>query len=266
MVEDVVAVRGWDKYLSDRDREVIAKSGYGARQGFGSRPALVIVDVTYSFCGTRPDDTIMDSLDDWHNSCGEEAWAAVDQIATLLPVFREKGLPVVYTTRQEPGGGAFFEGRWKDKNPRFVTSKRPEYRNLVVESLAPGPRDIVVEKMKPSGFHGTPLVNYLIDLNVDSIIVAGVATSGCVRATVVDAASLNFKVSVLEEGTFDRCEASHWMSLFDMDSKYADVVSVADVREFAGGLPTGLFGDQLTQLEGGQMVHAKRVPGANELA
>lgn len=253
----MTAERGWDKYLSDRDREIIAKSGYGARQGFGLRPALLVVDVTYSFCGQRPD-AIMDSLDDWHNSCGQAAWDAVEKIAGLLPVCHRAGIPVIYSTRQEPGDGAFFEGRWKDKNPRFVTSERPPHRNHIVEPIAPGQRDIVIEKMKPSAFHGTPLVNYLIDLNVDSLIVCGVATSGCVRATVVDAASLNYRVAVVEEATFDRVDASHWISLFDMNAKYGDVVSTTEVEQYLDSLDPGLFKEKLDSVVGGQMVRSRR--------
>lgn len=241
------AERGWDRFLSERDRRVIASSGYGARMGLGARPALVIVDVTYNFCGRRPE-AIESSVADWHNSCGEEAWHAIDRIRVLKDFFRERALPVFYTTRQEPGDGPFFEGRWKDKNPRFITEGQPADRNHIVTEIAPDEQDIVIEKTKPSGFYGTPLTGYLIDLDVDSLVVCGVATSGCVRATVVDAVSLNYRVSVVEDGTFDRCEASHWMSLFDMDCKYADVL---DLEEFVTIAPEAYRqAGEFTQLKG----------------
>lgn len=242
---------GWERYLSDRDRSVIAASGYGAPMGLGQRPALVIVDVTYNFCGRRPE-PIEESVTEWHNSCGEEAWAAVDKIAELRSIFHAKRLPVFYTTRQEPGQGPFFEGRWKDKNPRFVSEGLPADRNMIVAEIAPTERDIVIEKMKPSGFYGTPLAGYLIDLGVDSIVVCGVATSGCVRATVVDAVSLNFKTAVIEECTFDRCEASHWVSLFDMDCKYADVLSLEEFASASTAYEAGVFDAQLAGVKGGQ--------------
>src|SRR5690242_20184135 len=94
--------------------------------------------------------------------------------------------------------------------------------------IAPGPRDIVIKKQKPSGFFGTNLASYLTLLGCDSVIVVGTTTSGCVRATAVDAFSLNYRVILAEEGCFDRSEASHAVSLCDMHAKYADVVSTAD--------------------------------------
>lgn len=258
MVAEVAAqVRGWDQFLTPRDREVIAASGYGARMGLGSRPALVIIDVNYNFCGRRPE-PIEQSVEEWHNSCGEEAWAAIDHIVKLKEFFRERSLPVIYTTRQEPGDGPFFEGRWKDKNPRFIRPGQAADRNQIVAEVAPDERDLVIEKMKPSGFYGTPLNGYLIDLGVDSLVVCGVATSGCVRATVVDAVSLNYRVSVIEEATFDRCEASHWVSLFDMDCKYADVLPFAEFAQVAPSAyeKSGEF-PELDQMHGGQWARVR---------
>ena len=107
--------------------------------------------------------------------------------------------------------------------------------------IAPGPRDIVVKKQKPSGFFGTNLASYLTLLGCDSVIVVGTTTSGCVRATVVDAFSLNYRVILAEEGCFDRSEASHAVSLCDMHAKYADVVPTAEVLSYFNRLATGLF-------------------------
>jgi Isochorismatase family len=106
-----------------------------------------------------------------------------------------------------------------------------------VTTIAPGPRDIVIKKQKPSGFFGTNLASYLTLFGCDSLIVVGTTTSGCVRATVVDAFSLNYRVILAEEGCFDRSEASHAVSLCDMHAKYADVDDrVAERRE--GGART----------------------------
>jgi maleamate amidohydrolase len=93
-----------------------------------------------------------------------------------------------------------------------------------VREIAPRDGDIVIRKDKPSVFFGTPLMSYLHELQVDTLLVAGTTTSGCVRATVVDAFSYNFKVVVVEECVFDRGQASHKVNLFDMQAKYADVV------------------------------------------
>ena len=113
--------------------------------------------------------------------------------------------------------------------------------NEIVTMIAPGPRDIVIKKQKPSGFFGTNLASYLTLLGCDSVIVVGTTTSGCVRATVVDAFSLNYRVILAEEGCFDRSEASHAVSLRDIHAKYADVVSTAGVLSYFSQLPAGLF-------------------------
>ena len=96
--------------------------------------------------------------------------------------------------------------------------------NQIVPPISPQPQDIVIRKNKPSAFFGSPLAGYLVDLQADSIIVCGTTTSGCVRATVIDGFSYNFRMSVVEECTFDRGEVSHAMNLFDLNCKYADVI------------------------------------------
>jgi maleamate amidohydrolase len=99
----------------------------------------------------------------------------------------------------------------------------------------------VIKKQKPSGFFGTNLASYLTLLGCDSVIIVGTTTSGCVRATVVDAFSLNYRVILAEEGCFDRSEASHAISLCDMHAKYADVVATAEILSYFNELPADLF-------------------------
>ena len=89
--------RIWDSFLTERDRLVFAASGYGALQGFGQRPALLVIDVNYFFCGDRPE-PILESIKRWRNSCGEDAWPAIKVIRRLIDTAREKGVPVIYTT------------------------------------------------------------------------------------------------------------------------------------------------------------------------
>ena len=99
----------------------------------------------------------------------------------------------------------------------------------------------MIKKQKPSGFFGTNLASYLTLFGCDSVVVVGTTTSGCVRATVVDAFSLNYRVTLAEEGCFDRSEASHAVSLCDMHAKYADVVSTAEILTYFDRLPADLF-------------------------
>jgi nicotinamidase-related amidase len=110
-----------------------------------------------------------------------------------------------------------------------------------VAEIAPQPQDLLCLKQKPSGFFGTNLAAYLQLLGADSVIVTGTTTSGCVRATVLDAFSLNFRVAVAEEGCFDRSQASHAINLCDMHAKYADVVPTAEVIAYVQTLGYDLF-------------------------
>jgi nicotinamidase-related amidase len=239
----------WDRFLTERDRQVFAASGYGARQGFGKRPALLVVDVNYFFCGDRPE-PILESIKRWRNSCGEEAWKGVAAIRRLLDVARPKGIPVIYTTGTQRAD-QWNRGSWAWKNSRTVedVSRKPPAGlpsgQTIVPDIAPGPRDVVIEKEKPSAFFGTPLASYLALLQCDSVILTGTTTSGCVRATVLDAFSLNYRVSIVEEGCFDRSEASHAINLCDMHAKYADVIRLDEALSFLAAYPAGQFADQL---------------------
>jgi nicotinamidase-related amidase len=235
--------RIWDDFLTERDKAFYAASGLGARGGFGKRPALLVVDVSYTFCGEGPE-PILESIKKWRGSCGEEAWAAIEFIKPLLAKAREKGLPVIYSTngfRKDLWDLASWT--WKNtrsvERPRVAVSNRDGHE--IVEAVAPGPQDIVVYKQKPSAFYGTGLASYLTLLGCDSVIVAGCATSGCVRATVIDAFNLNYRVALPEETCFDTTQASHAINLYDMNAKYADVVPTTDVLAFFESLPAGQF-------------------------
>ena len=111
-------------------------------------------------------------------------------------------------------------------------------------------RDIVIRKQKPSVFFGTTLMSYLTELHIDTLIVGGTTTSGCVRATVLDAFSFNFKVSVVEECTFDRGQVTHKINLFDMNAKYADVISLEEAEDYLAELPDNLFKEVGTLVRG----------------
>ena len=232
----------WDQFLTPRDREVFGRSGYGKRAGFGQRPVVLVIDVNYNFVGDRPE-PIEESVKRWRNSCGEEGWQAAERIAQLLECARERGVPVIYSTGIDPRPDGFDRGRWSDKNSRGAedwTAPR-ESGNTIIPPICPQPADIVIAKSKPSVFFGTLLTSYLVDLQADSIIACGTTTGGCVRATVLDGFSYNYRMSVVEECTFDRGQASHAINLFDMHQKYADVVPLADAMAYLSDLPAGLF-------------------------
>jgi maleamate amidohydrolase len=238
-------------YLTERDEEVFGRAGYGSRMGFGARPAIVVVDVIYAFCGEEPE-PILGSIEKYHNSCGEEAWAGIAAIARLLKAGRERRVPIIYTTGcSTPVAGTFGLGRWIDKVPAEAEDVGGR-ANEIVAAIGPRAHDIVIEKTWPSAFFGTNLASYLINLAADTLLVCGTTTSGCVRATVVDAFSYGFRTMVVEEGTFDRGQASHAINLFDMDMKYADVVSLQETVDYVGSLEPGLFDERMPVLAGTQ--------------
>ena len=233
----------WNQFLTPRDKAVFAASGYGARGGFGKRPALVVVDVNWAFCGDKPE-PILESIKRWRNSCGEDAWTALPYIRALIDKCHIKGIPVIYTTGVRRDDN-WDSGSWLWKNTRGNEDRRSYAANLdgneIAAPIAPGPHDLVVYKQKPSGFFGTNLASYLTLLGCDTVIVTGTNTSGCVRATVLDAFSLNYRIALAEEGCFDRSQASHAINLCDMNAKYADVVKTDEVLAFLESLPSGMF-------------------------
>jgi maleamate amidohydrolase len=230
----------WNNFLTERDKAAFAAGGFATRQGFGKRPAVMVIDVNYAFCGEKPE-PLLEAIKSWGTSCGEEAWEGMKAINKVTAAARAKGLPVIYSTGTRRDD-LWDRGAWAWKNKRAAERPRTKLDgNTIVPEVAPQPQDIVIEKQKPSVFFGTPLLSFLVQLGADSLIVTGTTTSGCVRATVIDAFSNNYRVSIVEEGCFDRSQASHAVSLCDMDAKYADVVKLEETLAFIQQLPTGLF-------------------------
>jgi maleamate amidohydrolase len=218
--------RVWDSLLSELDRAVYRDAGYGQRGGGGARPALLVVDVTYDFVGDRPE-PILESIKKFRNSCGEVGWQGMHAIRALLDVARQQHIPIFFTKGMDVDS-ELTRGSWAWKNSRALERGDLAARigNQIPDLIAPQPDELVIQKPKPSAFFGTPLASYLVGLGVDTVLVTGTTTSGCVRATVVDAFSNNFHTVVVEDGVFDRGELPHKANLFDMHAKYADVISL----------------------------------------
>ena len=235
----------WDEIITERDKEVFGLSGYGKRGGFGQRPAVLVIDMNYNFVGDRPE-PILDSVRRFRNSCGEEGWEGVYHTRDLLTEARNKRLPIFYTTGHDGRTAAAF-GRWHGKNRRAVEDFDQKWTkgNEIVAEIAPGEEDVILPKQKPSAFFGTPLASMLNEFHADTLLVTGCTTSGCVRASVIDAFSYNFKVSVVEECVFDRGQASHKINLFDMNAKYADVIPLVEALDYVRGLPDNLYASGL---------------------
>ena len=223
--------RVWDPFLTASDRAALAAAPL-PRVGFGTRPALLLVDLYRAVFGDEPL-PLLEAIELWPSTCGLPAWEALPQIQRLLAAARAAGISVAHVAGSADPGMAGWSDAIHQSAHRstsgFRASERFGRRYDIVAEVAPIPGEAVLRKTAPSAFFGTPLAAHLIHLGIDTLIVAGEATSGCVRATVVDAASFRFRVSVIEECVFDRHEATHAMNLFDMHQKYADVLPLAEV-------------------------------------
>lgn len=234
------------RHLNDDDRRVLETYGFGNCTGAGmtgSRPAVLVVDANYTFVGEERE-PVYEAMKKRRNACGTRAWSAIDALTGVLAAARAKGLPVIYTTGDKRPD---LEKRGARAMKKVAVANATSSRNLrdgneIVDEIAPEADDIVIRKTKPSAFFGTPLLSQLVALRVDSLFITGGATSGCVRASAVDAFSNNYPCTLIADCCFDRFESSHVMSLFDLGAKYAELVSSADAIARIEALPDGLFG------------------------
>lgn len=222
----------WEELLTDRDRRVIANGGYGRTRGLGSRPVLMVIDCQYNYIGDdRPVD---EQQDTWPAGGGAAAWSAIRRISPMLRQARKSAIPVIYTRNVQKRTVRFdsFAGKstW-DKSRSLDDSPG----SAIVTEIAPDDDSLVIDKSYASAFYGTPLMTYLIGLEADTLILCGVSTGGCVRASAVDAASRGFKIAVVEDAVADRIEASHKVALLDLWMKYTDVMASDDVITYLEG-------------------------------
>jgi maleamate amidohydrolase len=218
--------RSWDGFVTEQDKHVYQLGGFGRPGELGKRPAIVMIDVVYHSVGDRPE-PIVESVKKYPASCGENGWRAVEQIAKLLEVARANGVPIVYAVPVERTKDSEY-GRYLDK--MTAVAKRQQIGGHdsidIVEEVAPQPGDRIIRKPKSSAFFKTNLKETLDELGADSILITGCTTSGCVRLTAADAFQYDLKAAVIEECVYDRGQASHAVSLWDMNAKYADVISL----------------------------------------
>lgn len=212
----------WDDLLTDEEREVIRLGKYGQTRGLGCAPAVLIIDCQHNYIGA--DAPITAQQEQWPAGGGERAWAAVRVIGELLPHARETPAPVIYTRNVQKQTARFDMVSAKAGWDHSRTLEGDPSAEIVPE-LAPRAEDIVIDKAYASAFWGTPLLTYLVQLKADSLIVAGVSTSGCVRATAVDGITRGFHTAVVWDGVADRTQLSHKASLLDLWMKYTDLLS-----------------------------------------
>jgi nicotinamidase-related amidase len=218
----------WRNAIPAHERAIYERAGFGRRAGLGSRPALLVIDVQYRTVG-RVALPIEESIErEYPTSCGDMGWRAVAAIHELLGAARSAGIPVMYP--HVAPKAAVDAGRTGEKIPTLMGIDAAGYE--LVTEVAPEPGDVLIPKRHPSAFFATALVSYLVDAGVDTVLITGCTTSGCVRATATDAFAYNFRCAVIEDCVYDRSLMSHHVNLFDIDSKYADVITLPDALAY----------------------------------
>lgn len=195
--------------------EVYAKQGFGQSSGFGQRPALLVVDFVVGFCDP-----------DMYG--GGNILSAVARTKVLLKAAREQGLPIAFTRIVYAADGS-DAGAFCEKVEGLQTFNEDTPMGQVVDDLAPKPGEAIIRKTQPSAFFGTGFSAWLTSKGADTVIVTGATTSGCVRASVVDSMSYNFKTIVATDCVGDRAIAPHEANLFDMGQKYADLLTSDEI-------------------------------------
>ena len=210
----------WRGYVPDAELETYRKGGFAQRIGMGDRVALLNIDTTYMF------------VDPSYSMCGRDMSDVTDAIISLTSLFRRLDLPIYYSRRDDRSHPT-YRGAWNYKlaEPDAFQYARDPRADQWPEPYAPRPVDRIILKNKPSCFFQTPLESFLRYDRVDTLVVCGISTSGCVRAGAADAFSHNFRTIVVEEACGDRSPQAHRANLFDLDMKFCDVESLEYVLE-----------------------------------
>ncbi|MBI2370074.1 MAG: isochorismatase family protein [Deltaproteobacteria bacterium] len=204
-------------------RKIYERAGITGRVGFGSRPAVLVIDLIVGFTDPR-------------SPLGADFSQEVEATRQILVRAREKQVPAFFTTiyyRKDMQDA----GVWPLKFPTLSVLQEDSEYARVDPRLGPAPGEIVFLKKYPSAFFGTPLTSMLLSKQVDTLIVTGVTTSGCVRASAVDSLQNGLRTIIPREAVGDRARAPHEANLFDLDAKYADVVPVSEVLSYLTRLP-----------------------------
>lgn len=213
-------LKKWQGFVSDQELSQFEKGHFAKRLGLGKRAALLNIDTTRMF------------VDPEFPQCGEAMPEVLHAVTRITQVFRDLRLPIYYVRRDDRSHPT-RRGAWNLKlgnadsysygeDPR-ADEWPPEY--------GPTDKDVIVYKNKPSAFFGTNLAAWLRYDEIDTVVVVGFSTSGCVRQTAVDAFSHNFRVTLVEEACGDRSISAHRANLFDIDMKFGDVEGMESLIE-----------------------------------
>jgi maleamate amidohydrolase len=206
---------------------VYERAGFGAAVQRGERPAIVVVDLTNGF--TDPSEPT-----------GADLSAVVAATGELVEAGRAAGVPVVFTTIAYTAAEADSDAvTWLTKAPGMRALREGTAAVAIDDRLPVEPGDHLITKKGASAFFGTGLAALLAGLRVDTVLICGATTSGCVRASVVDAVQSGFSVLVPRQCVGDRAQAPHEANLFDIQAKYGDVIELADALDYVR-VPAGV--------------------------
>jgi nicotinamidase-related amidase len=226
----------WDDLLPEIDRQVIAAAGYGKERPLGNAPVLTVIDPQYNYVGE--DLPILESIRKYPTGVGHDAYQALPNLVALVRAFREKKRPVIFTTVAPKESFLPFSISGRVHADRKAETLVAGHKGTeIVEALRPLPGELVVDKAFASAFLGTPLSTILTLQCIDTVVVCGGTTSGCVRGTAVDAAGLGYHVVVVEDAVFDRIQLSHRANLLDLWMKYANVFPTQRVVDWLASIP-----------------------------
>jgi maleamate amidohydrolase len=212
--------------MSRDDLDIYRAQGFGGKVGIGRRPALCIVDFVNGFV-----DPAMFG--------GGNIAQAVARTVPLLAAARRHGLPVAFSRVVYTEDGSDY-GAFVRKVPALANLTERAPANQIVPELTPGSHELILRKTQPSAFFGTGYADWLRQRGIDTVIVAGCTTSGCVRATVVDSISYDFLTIVVRDCVGDRSLAAHEANLFDMEQKYADLMDMGTIAAALDAAATGV--------------------------
>ena len=208
----------WEDVIDDEIRQIAGN--YETRKGFRERPALLCIDNYNAVFGDRSE-PVLEAMKRFPSSCGLAAWEAIKPTKRLMAAARAASIPVIHTTRDDVSQS----GRSSlSSTKRIRRDSHPAWDHAFFSELVPEGDELVIRKTRASAFFGTSLIAHLTQMDVNQLIVCGNSTSGCIRASVTEGFMHGFNVAVVEECVFDRNWLSHKVNLFDMSSKYADVV------------------------------------------
>lgn len=210
--------RIWDRYIEEPFRSRVAEQHNPPQ--LTEKSALVVVDL-YNLVYEGGDRPVRELIDQFPAACGEHAYRAIEPTNKLIALFRDRRLPVFFSTkdfeRSQRSGNATHRPRNRPKPEDYAIYHAVDYKNT----------DTLIKKLRASVFFETELQSLLAANNIKNLFVAGESTSGCVRASVVDAFSLGYRVCVIEDCVFDQNSVSHAVNLYDMHHKYARVSTLS---------------------------------------